>query len=112
MENSARELMELMELMESKNFEREFLGSPSPEVIKQQLFSLVNEFNPNTMTEKEIELWIYKLTSIYEQMKANNIPEQIKEIEIILNDNIILNLNTPLIRSALANILLFNELKN
>lgn len=102
----------LMELMESKNFERQYLGSPSPEVIKQQLFSIANEFTPETMTEKEIELWLYKLISIDEQMKANNITEQLKEVEVILTDKIILQLNTPLIRSAIANILLFNELED
>jgi hypothetical protein len=99
---------ELMEFMGKKNFEREYLGSPTKEVIKQQLFSLVNEFSPDTMTEKEIQLWIYKLVEIYEQMKANNITEQLKDVEIILTDKILLQLKIPLIKSALVNILLFN----
>lgn len=87
MEYSARKTMALMG---TKHFKRTFLGNPSTEVMKQQLFSLINSFKLQTMLAEEVELWIHKLVSLHEQMKNRHLDDLINDVETTLKNNILL----------------------
>ncbi len=107
MEYSPRKMMELME---TKNFQRTFLGTPTPIVMKQELFSLVNSFKPQTMTQEEIELWIHKLVSLYEQMKNRFCDKLVEDVETILKHQVLSELyKNENIKLALQNIIFHNE---
>ncbi len=100
----------LMELMQTKNFERTYLGEPNEVILKQTLFSLVNSFKPQTMTKDETKDFIYKLVSLYEQMKNRNCTALVEDVETILKHNVLSEFKSNHnLKSALDDIIFHDE---
>jgi len=81
---------ELMEAMNNGEIPRQHLGPKSFEVLKTELFSLKNEYIPQTFTEEEFGTWNKKLAEKMEEIEQLSKPDQeklLKQVDDMLNPN-------------------------
>lgn len=60
---------EIMQAMNNGDIPRQHLGPKNFHILKQELFSLKNEYNPNTFTEKEMDNWNKKMAARLEEIE-------------------------------------------
>jgi hypothetical protein len=79
---------EIMEAMNRGEIPRQHLGPKNFAVLKQELFSLKNEYKPQTFTEDEFNDWNKKLAERMEEIEQLSTSEKdrlIKEVDDMLN---------------------------
>jgi len=79
---------EIMEAMNRGDIPRKHIGPKNFYVLKQELFSLKNEYTPETWTEEELNDWNKRLAERMEEIEQ--LPESekdklLKEVDDMLN---------------------------
>lgn len=83
--NTAREMMQAMN---QGIIPRQHLGPKNFHVLKQELFSHLNEYNPDTSTDAELNDWNIKLAARIEeieQLSTSKKKQLLKEVDKMLN---------------------------
>lgn len=79
---------EMMEAMNNGDIPRQHLGPKNFYILKQELFSLKNEYNPETFTEEELTKWNGTLAARMEeieQLSDSEKEELLKEVDKMLD---------------------------
>ena len=79
---------EIMKAMNDGIIPRQHLGPKNFHILKQELFSLYNEYNPNTSTDKELTKWSYTLAARIEEIEQLSVSEKeqlLKEVDKMLD---------------------------
>ena len=79
---------EIMKAMNDGIIPRQHLGPKNFYILKQELFSLYNEYNPDTSTEKELTEWNVTLAARIEeieQLPASEKEQLFKEVDKMLD---------------------------
>jgi len=79
---------EIMEAMNSGKISRQHLGPKNFHILKQELFSLRNEYNPDTSTDEELNNWNIKLAARMaeiEQLSGSEKEQLLKEVDKMLD---------------------------
>ena len=79
---------ELMQAMNEGKISRQHVGPKNFEVLKTELFSLKNEYKPQTFTEKEFDKWNKALAERMEEIEQLSSSEQkrlLQEVDDMLN---------------------------
>jgi len=67
---------EIMTAMNEGIIPRQHLGPKNFYILKQELFSLHNEYNPDTFTNRELEEWNNKMATRIEEIEQLSTTEQ------------------------------------
>lgn len=79
---------EMMQAMNEGKISRQHLGVKNYYVLKQEIFSLKNEYNPNTSTEAEQNDWNIQIAARLEEVEQLTGSDQktlLKEIDKMLD---------------------------
>ena len=79
---------EIMTAMNEGIIPRQHLGPKNFLVLKQELVSLYNEYNPDTFTEKELDKWNNRLAARIkeiEQLSTTEREQLLKEVDKMLD---------------------------
>ncbi len=81
---------EMMQAMNNGEIPRAHLGAKNFHILKQEIFSLRNEYNPDTFTEKEFVAWnktmADRLVEV-EQLSTTEKEQLLKEVDKMLDPN-------------------------
>lgn len=78
---------EVMIAMNNGEIPRKHLGPKNFLILKQELFSIKNEYNPNTSTAREIEDWdntMFDRLEEIDQLPTAEKEQLFKEVDIML----------------------------
>ena len=81
---------DMMRAMNEGKIPRAHLGPKNFLVLKQEIFSLKNEYKPDTFTEKEFVAWNKKMSDRIveaEQLPAAEMEQLLKEVDKMLDPN-------------------------
>ena len=87
-EQKYKSARELMEAMNTGEIPREHIGKKSVLVLKQELFSLENSFNYDTMSDEERDTYYSKMGSIIEEiskLSRSDADEVMEGVDKMLN---------------------------
>lgn len=81
---------EIIKAMNNGIIPRQHLGSKNFHVLKQEIFSLKNQYNPNTFTSIELDNWNQMLAARMEeieQLSTTKKEQLFKEVDKMLDPN-------------------------
>ncbi len=79
---------QVMEAMDRGDIPRKYLGTKTSAALKQELFSLKNEYNPKTFTDEEEVIWNTKLGLVMEgieKLSGSQKDNLLKEVDKMLD---------------------------
>ncbi len=85
--NSSREIMTAMN---DGDIQRKYLGPKNFYILKQELFSLKNMYNPDTFTETELTDWnnaLFERLEEIDQLPDSEKKQLFKEVDEMLHPN-------------------------
>ena len=79
---------EIMQAMNEGKIPRQHLGPKNFLILKQELFSLKNEYTPDTFTEEELTKWNYSMSARMEeieQLSSSEKKQLLSEVDKMLD---------------------------